>query len=312
MSHIRRLTFALLGFLFFTPHLVAQSADSVPPQVKCKPNPVVNAGTGICEGNIYLSDLMESVADNSSPTNSILLGVRKKCTGEGFPQGKTYLTFGITELGLAEVEVWAKDEAGNTSSCTAQVIVTDNIGSCDPIHGCQVFFAKNDALIKDAGVSVKRFPCSGDSSIENFTSEDFRASSFGLPGDLLLAVPFLNDDPLNGVTTYDLTLIVKHILGLSKLSTVQLIAADANRDGKVTMYDVVLIRNLILGVIPELPGGLSWRFWPYDYSFPDPDNPFSPPFPERIEVPRSADPVPNRFQFFGVKIGDVDFSAKVN
>lgn len=37
-------------------------------------------------------------------------------------------------------------------------------------------------------------------------------------------------------------LISKHILGLYTLSPYQLIAADANRDGKVTTYDIVLLR----------------------------------------------------------------------
>jgi len=311
MSNNRRLAAALLGFFLSIFHLAAQVVDTVPPQLKCKAQPLMDVGTSICEADIYAFDLVASVTDDVSPTNSILLGVRKKCAGEGFPVGKSRLTFRITEIGLSEVEVWAQDQAGNTAKCLVQVIVLDNGGFCDPVFGGRAFFAKDSSSMEGVLLNVKRFGCAGDTSVRQGVTPHDHFGSYGIPGDLLWATASKADNPLNGVSTYDLSLIVRHILGLEQLSAPQIIAADANRDGKVTMYDVVLLRNLILGVIDELPGGVSWRFWPYEYEFPNPANPFSPPFPERIEVPRSADPVPNRFQFFGVKIGDVNFSAEV-
>ncbi len=77
----------------------------------------------------------------------------------------------------------------------------------------------------------------------------------------------------------------------------------------MTTYDIVLLRQLILGIITELPNKASWRFVPQKYEFPDPLNPFAPPFPEYGVGPRSADPAVNFFWLFGVKIGDVDYSA---
>lgn len=310
MSNNRHLAAALLGFFLSTFQIAAQVTDTVPPLLKCKVRPQINVGTSICQADIYAFDLLESVLDNISPTSSILLGVRKKCVGEDFPAGKDHLTFRITEIGLSEVEVWAQDQAGNTARCLSQVIVQDNGGFCDPLFSGKAFFAKDSSNTEGVLLNVKRFTCSGDTSVRQWLMPYVNFGSHGNPGDLLWATPSKSDNPLNGVSTYDLSLIVRHILGLEKLSTPQIIAADANRDGKVTMYDVVLLRNLVLGIIEELPGGVSWRFWPYEYEFPTPANPFSPPLPERIEVPRSADPVPSHFRFFGVKIGDVDFSAK--
>lgn len=125
--------------------------------------------------------------------------------------------------------------------------------------------------------------------------------------------PSKNTNPLNGVSTYDLVLIQKHILGIEPLdSPWKIIAADANQDGKVTTFDIITLRKLILGITTELPNGKSWRFAPKDYVFPNPLNPFQPPFPERIEVPNTADPAPHHFQFTGVKIGDVNYSADPN
>jgi hypothetical protein len=256
-------------------------------------------------------NFVESVTDDVSPTHIITVGARKKCTGEGFPVGKNYLIFSVTEGGWVDIEVWARDQAGNTASCKTQVVVMDNGGFCASGHGGRVFFPKDSSNVEGVVADIHKVSCQGDSTHRQLDLSGFAFGSLSLPGDYLTATPSKTDHPLNGVSTYDLVLISKHILGLSKLSAAQLIAADANRDGKVTTYDIVLLRQLILGIIPELPGGVSWRFWPYDYEFPDPDNPFAPPFPERIEVPRSADPAINNFWFFGVKIGDVNFSAEV-
>ena len=56
------------------------------------------------------------------------------------------------------------------------------------------------------------------------------------------------DDYTNGVSTLDLVLIQRHIfLGLTKLdSPEKLLAADVNKDGKVTASDLVELRKLIL------------------------------------------------------------------
>ncbi|MBK6667278.1 MAG: T9SS type A sorting domain-containing protein [Saprospiraceae bacterium] len=70
-----------------------------------------------------------------------------------------------------------------------------------------------------------------------------------------------NSDYLNGVSTLDLVMIQRHILGLQALdSNYKLIAADANNDGKVTASDLTDLRKLILGVTTALPNNTSWKF----------------------------------------------------
>lgn len=52
-----------------------------------------------------------------------------------------------------------------------------------------------------------------------------------------------DNDPLNGVSTYDLSLITKHILGLAPFSSpYKLIAADVNNSRSVTTLDVIQLR----------------------------------------------------------------------
>ena len=74
------------------------------------------------------------------------------------------------------------------------------------------------------------------------------------------------DNPLNGVSTYDLVLISKHILGLLPLSSgFNILAGDANMSGSLTTFDIAEIRKLILGIYTDFPVANSWRFIDKDF-----------------------------------------------
>jgi hypothetical protein len=100
------------------------------------------------------------------------------------------------------------------------------------------------------------------------------------------------DDYLNGVSTLDLILIQKHLLGLVPLNGDNLIAADANATGSVSAADLFALRELILGVKSELANNDSWVF-----------------VPGSQDVLANADMTVN---FGGIKVGDVNGSAKAN
>lgn len=121
--------------------------------------------------------------------------------------------------------------------------------------------------------------------------------------------PYRNDNPINGVTTYDLVLISKHILALEALdSPYRIIAADANKSGTVTTFDIVVLRKLILGIDTAFTGNTSWRFVPDNFVFPDPQNPLASAFPENLTV--SADNISlDGLDFVAIKTGDVNGSA---
>jgi hypothetical protein len=121
-------------------------------------------------------------------------------------------------------------------------------------------------------------------------------------------VPFHDWNHRAGVSTLDLVMIQKHLLGIAKLnSPYKMIAADANRSGFITVADMLDIRKLILGINTRFPSNTSWRFIDYNYEFPDLYNPFNPGFPETVwldSVTHGMDTV----NFVGVKIGDVNGS----
>ncbi|MEI6408930.1 MAG: hypothetical protein WCR52_06085, partial [Bacteroidota bacterium] len=83
-----------------------------------------------------------------------------------------------------------------------------------------------------------------------------------------LAAPGV-DPFINGVSTFDLLLISKHILGISPLNAFQLIAADADNSFSVTTFDIIQLRKRILGFQSTPIAAGSWRYIP-ELCFQDP------------------------------------------
>ncbi|MBK7939297.1 MAG: T9SS type A sorting domain-containing protein [Lewinellaceae bacterium] len=127
------------------------------------------------------------------------------------------------------------------------------------------------------------------------------------PGDTYTITPYSDVDPLLGVSTFDLALMIMFMDGnFQFLSPFQFIAADVNGSNSVDGADSTLTRNLITGAITEFPNVGSWRFVRTDYVFPDPQNPF--PFPETITLDNVSQNVSNA-DFTAVKAGDINNSA---
>ena len=70
-----------------------------------------------------------------------------------------------------------------------------------------------------------------------------------------------NSEALNGVSTKDIVIIQKHILGIKKLEdTLRYIAADVNYNYNITASDISEIRRLILGIKLNFSAVPSWYF----------------------------------------------------
>jgi len=119
-----------------------------------------------------------------------------------------------------------------------------------------------------------------------------------------------NDNHTNGVSTLDLVLIQRHIIALADLdSPYKVIAADINRDDKVSSIDVVELRKVVLGVQDEFSNNTSWRFVDATQTFADATSPF--PVDESREISNLSTEM-NAENFVAVKIGDVNASATDN
>ena len=124
-------------------------------------------------------------------------------------------------------------------------------------------------------------------------------------------VPDKEDDAINGVSTLDLVLIQRHILGIQEFdSPYKLIASDVNIDGKISATDLLDLRKVILGKKNDFAGNKEWRFIDSGYQFADLETAVSEPFPENYDItPLSEDMV---IDFTGVKIGDVNNTVEFN
>ncbi|MCO6489645.1 MAG: T9SS type A sorting domain-containing protein, partial [Phaeodactylibacter sp.] len=117
------------------------------------------------------------------------------------------------------------------------------------------------------------------------------------------------EDLFCGVSTLDLVLISKHLLGVERFGDPrQYVAADVDGNNSVTTLDQIELRRAILGISPTLAGGPHWRFIPcgYDfYDFPN-TNPLANGVPECLEY--SSD-TGYKACFDAIKVGDVDCSC---
>jgi hypothetical protein len=251
--------------------------------------------------------------DNCTAQPDLRYRIERLSEGNGVDvPNNTVLTVTCDDLGSLQIRFWVIDQYGNADFCETYLLVQNNMGAdCDDITGDiagKVFTESNEG-IEEAKVEVRT---NGLVSKESMTNV---AGNFTVKAPMhnsYVVEPFRNDNAANGVSTLDILLIQRHILGIENLSSAyKLIAADANKTGTITAADLVEIRKVILGKADMFAGNTSWRFVPTDYVFANPANAPAETFPEsRVINPLSGNMVNENF--YGIKIGDVNGSAKAN
>lgn len=222
-------------------------------------------------------------------------------------------TFTCDNLDSTEVEIWVFDESGNSDFCRTYIVLRDNHGACldslitftsglvsdpngSPVSDVTIHFVSDD------------MPYVGGTQTDN--GGVYSLQWYLIPENASATIGAIrNDNPLNGVTSFDLLLIQKHITGLREFTTMEeYIAADINRDGMITVADIWEGRQLILGNQTEFSNNTSWRIFPEFFNLKD--QPAGIEFPSeeiRYKVIRDSVVLMN---FDAVKIGDVNASAR--
>lgn len=113
----------------------------------------------------------------------------------------------------------------------------------------------------------------------------------------------------NGLTTFDLVKVKKHILNDELLSSpYKMIAADVNHSRSITNLDLIKIRKVLLQIDAAFPETTSWRFIPDGFEFADPEHdPYEYDFPPFIYIYNLNGDV--EVNFTGIKMGDVNGSV---
>lgn len=264
---------------------------------------------GVPTVDIWAVDFNVKSEDNCTPQgdlrysfseDSIVGSVALDCDdADGFP---------------VELKMWVWDNSDNKDFCSVEIMVDGELACFGEGQGMTAIVS---GLVQtESGEMISNTDVSIESSHPEYptmqvTLEDGKYAFMDNPMHLDYKVSAVKDrDYMNGVSTLDLVLMNKHILGTAILdSPYKIIAADINNSGTVSASDLVQLRKLILGLIDELPNNSSWRFLDADQSFLNPNNPW--PFVEEIDM-FNLEQNQMKSDFIGVKIGDVNGTAKAN
>lgn len=222
----------------------------------------------------------------------------------------TNLTFTCEDLGQTSVMVFFTDESGNQDFCETFLFIQDNTGICGSADGSiegAVRTSLDDPL---ENAEVRLEAVQGSDNREMMSREDGSYGFFNVPfnSDYIIS-GFKNDDPTNGITGLDLVAIQTHLLGSRRFtSPYQYIAADVNNSESVSAADLVQLRQLLLGLIPEFPNNTSWRFLDAETAFDDEEHPW--PLDEEIYVEDFNASGLVGLDLTAVKVGDVNNSAR--
>jgi len=288
-TNICQTTFDVLDCKKPTPYckngLVIELMNSTPPMVE-----------------IWASDFNEGSFDNCTASDDLEISFSSDISDKN-------ATYFCDQVGTQSVEVWVTDEAGNQDYCVTIIVIQDNMGGCSTGNP---LVQMGGSITNESDESIENVDVTLSGSGNGLTATDatgmFSFPNVAAGGDYTI-VPSKDINPLNGVSTYDLVLMTKHILGVNKLnSPYKIIAADINKSKTVTTFDLVQLRKLILHIDDNFANNTSWRFVDKNFAFPNDENPFETNFPELLNF-NNVDTDELNADFIGVKIGDVNGNA---
>lgn len=225
----------------------------------------------------------------------------------------TVRVFGCSDLGLQPITMYVTDINGNQSFCATDILVTNNdTNYVCPNQLLQGNIAGRITTEKEIAIENVAVTLSGTEIGAKLTNETGAYAFEKLPlGGNYSVNPEKDGDDKNGVSTLDMVLIQRHILGIEKLpSLYKYVAADVNHDDKINTVDLVELRKLILGTISSFQANTSWRFVERDFQFLDPSNPLALFIPGVCAIVNMQQNM--QADFIGVKIGDVNETASTN
>ncbi len=220
------------------------------------------------------------------------------------------IEFSCERVGTNTVRIYVMDEERNWDFAETFVIVQDNMNVC---VGFDIEGMVSGQITTADGENVEGVEVSINEGAENVmtTGTDGQFIFDMAMGKDYTITPVKDINPLNGVSTFDLVLISKHILGITPFdSPYKYVAADINQSGSITAFDLVQLRQLILNITPKFSNNDSWRFVDASYEFTS-ANPAAESFKEFYNITTLNGTMEN-LDFVGVKIGDVNGSAQAN
>ena len=302
--------------------------DCQTPEITCLSVVPVNISSvgGQPPSTVWYSDALLNVGDNATPADKFRIGLIRTSESSGvFPEPIAPNLYSELFINcndfyadtLIQAELWLMDAAGNTSKCITTIEVFDPLYNCgDPgdysLNVC--LRTEENKMVPGVKINLDFVSATTPFTIFQISEPDkcltnpitFHPSVT----DYVRIKPEHRYNYNQGVTSFDLLLISRHIQGIEALnSPYKMIAADANRSGSITAFDIFSLRRLVLGVDTLLQNNDSWRFIPIDYIFPNPSNPFIQPIPDSVRLNYPLATFFGNDDFVAVKIGDINLNA---
>lgn len=213
--------------------------------------------------------------------------------------------FDCDDKGIQTVQMWVNallpDGTYTQDYCVTKIDFQDNNKACPQTTGNLVKLDGSISTINNLPINNVEVTLQGSELAPQTTKTDGKFEFNANKGTEYEIVPSKDGDDLNGISTLDLVLIQKHILGIKPITNPYLLlAANVNNDTKVSASDILGLRKLILGETSDL--GKSWKFLPKNYVFANAENPF-----ETVRANFKAE-MDRTMDFYGVKIGDINLS----
>lgn len=219
----------------------------------------------------------------------------------------TSRTFDCSHIGLNTVRMYVRDEAGNEDYCEVTIEIQDPNGYCGTnsfVNIGGVLETRLGQPVSNVDVNITNMGTQSTQLVKTDQDGGYEFSRAVKNGTYRIH-PTKDDGILNGVSTKDLLIIQRYLLGMEPLvSPLQVIAADANNSEEITSGDIATIRRVILGKTDAFTNGqTSWRFVNAGSTFSDLNDPW--PFIENMEYyDINRDQMGSDFD--AVKIGDID------
>jgi hypothetical protein len=208
-----------------------------------------------------------------------------------------YLTLNCDDLRepLTALRLYQVDSKGNSTYCRVYVKLEDKYSLC---NRAQVNISGKISLRPGLKLNGFRVTLTGSQEFITITNEEGVFTFDGLKANAPYTLSISKESGfLEGVSTYDLLLINRHILGIRPFkSPYSFAAADVNNSGSVTTLDMVILRKMILLVEKSFPNNANWRF-------------FDKSGQEKIKISTLT----NQYigEIIGVKTGDVSGAEEI-
>lgn len=279
--------------------------DCKAPTAACKFGIAANLNVMVIDGDSIPMVMAEVDLFNASSTDECS---DYQFSFSGTDLDSTVATFGCAHIGENTIELWVTDDFGNQSVCITYLDVQDNYNLCPPLPTTGSISGRliTEDAVELSNVNVYLGSNEDEQMIPSDNEGTYAFSSLEMYKDYMLTAEH-DIEHKNGISTLDIIIIQRHILGIEDLSSpYKLMAADVNKSQTITAIDLTEIRKIILGIYDDFPDNDSWIFVNAEQSFSDPMQPWN--FDEYLAFP-DFDQDAQEMDMIGVKIGDVNNSV---